>query len=79
MDARMSTLESHREAAVDYRFPRQTLISILLFCVAWEVLSQLSPYLGIPPFAVPSFVRQDAQSGVSCRSANPLVIKLSHA
>jgi NitT/TauT family transport system permease protein len=53
----MSTLESHREAAVDYRFPRQTLISILVFCVAWEVLSQLSPYLGIPPFAVPSFVR----------------------
>jgi len=50
-------LESHREAAVDYRFPRQTLISILVFCVAWEVLSQLSPYLGIPPFAVPSFVR----------------------
>jgi NitT/TauT family transport system permease protein len=53
----MSTLESYREAAIDYRFPRQTLISILVFCVAWEVLSQLSPYLGIPPFAVPSFVR----------------------
>ena len=53
----MSILESHREAAVDYQFPRQTLISILVFCVAWEVLSQLSPYLGIPPFAVPSFVR----------------------
>ena len=53
----MSMLESHREAAIDYRFPRQTLISILVFCVAWEVLSQLSPYLGIPPFAVPSFVR----------------------
>ncbi len=53
----MSTLESYREAAVDYRFPRQTLISILVFCVGWEVLSQLSPYLGIPPFAVPSFVR----------------------
>ena len=35
----MSILESHREAAVDYRFPRQTLISILVFCVAWEVLS----------------------------------------
>ena len=53
----MSSVESHREAAIDYRFPRQTLISILVFCVAWEVLSQLSPYLGIPPFAVPSFVR----------------------
>ena len=39
----MSSVESYREAAIDYRFPRQTLISILVFCVAWEVLSQLSP------------------------------------
>jgi NitT/TauT family transport system permease protein len=53
----MSSIESHRDAAIDFRFPRQTLISILVFCVAWEVLSHLTPYLGIPPFAVPSFVK----------------------
>jgi NitT/TauT family transport system permease protein len=53
----MSSIESHREAAVDFRFPRQTLISIAVFCVAWELLSHAAPYLGIPPFAVPSFVR----------------------
>ena len=69
----MSILESHREAAIDYRFPRQTLISILVFCVAWEVLSQLSPYLGIPPFAVPSFVR----IGQSLMKITPIVIHSS--
>src|SRR4029078_1799869 len=30
---------------------------ILVFCVVWEILSYLAPYLGIPPFAIPSFVR----------------------
>ena len=38
-------------------FPRQTLVSLLVFAIAWEALSHLAPYLGIPPFAVPSFVR----------------------
>jgi NitT/TauT family transport system permease protein len=42
---------------VDFEFPRQTLVSILIFAVAWEVLSHLAPYLGIPPFAIPGFAK----------------------
>jgi NitT/TauT family transport system permease protein len=38
-------------------FPRQTLVSLLVFAVVWEVLSHLAPALGIPPFAIPSLVR----------------------
>ena len=38
-------------------FPRQTLVSLVVFAVCWETLSHLAPYLGIPPFAVPSLVR----------------------
>ena len=38
-------------------FPRQTLVSLLVFAVCWETLSHLAPYLGIPPFAIPSLVR----------------------
>src|SRR5215813_9064663 len=50
-------MHEHREAAVDLKFPRQTLISVLVFCVCWEVLSYFAPMLGIPPFAIPSFAR----------------------
>lgn len=49
--------EEHRESVPVLIFPRQTLISLLVFAVCWEVLSHLAPYLGIPPFAIPSFVR----------------------
>jgi NitT/TauT family transport system permease protein len=38
-------------------FPRQTLVSLLVFAVVWEVMSHLAPVLGIPPFAIPSLVR----------------------
>jgi NitT/TauT family transport system permease protein len=38
-------------------FPRQTLVSILIFCLIWETLSHFAPTLGIPAFAIPSFVR----------------------
>ena len=38
-------------------FPRQTLVSLLVFAVCWEVLSHLAPYLGIPPFAIPSLLK----------------------
>jgi len=38
-------------------FPRETLVSLLVFAVFWEVLSHLAPVLGIPPFAIPSLVR----------------------
>ncbi len=38
-------------------FPRQTLVSLLVFAAFWEVLSHLAPALGIPPFAIPSLLK----------------------
>jgi NitT/TauT family transport system permease protein len=49
--------EEHRESVPVLTFPRQTFVSLLVFAVCWEALSHLAPYLGIPPFAIPSFVR----------------------
>ena len=49
-------LEEHREAVPSLNFPRQTLVSLLVFAICWEALSHLSPYLGIPPFAIPGFL-----------------------
>jgi len=49
--------EELREPAPVLSFPRQTFVSLLVFAVAWEALSHVAPYLGIPPFAIPSFVR----------------------
>ena len=51
----MST--EHRESVPVLIFPRQTLVSLLVFALAWEVLSHLAPTLGIPPFAIPSILR----------------------
>ena len=50
-------LEEHREQVPVLTFPRQTVVSLLVFAVVWEILSHLSPYLGIPPFAIPSLLR----------------------
>jgi NitT/TauT family transport system permease protein len=49
--------EELRESVPVLTFPRQTLVSLLVFAVVWEALAHLAPYLGIPPFAIPSFVR----------------------
>lgn len=49
--------EEYEKSVPVLNFPRQTLVSLLVFCVAWEVLSHLAPYLGIPPFAIPSLVK----------------------
>lgn len=49
--------EQYREPVPTLGFPRQTFISILVFLVCWEVLSLLAPWLGIPPFAIPSLLR----------------------
>jgi NitT/TauT family transport system permease protein len=46
-----------REPVRTFTFPRHTLVSLLIFAVCWEVLSNLAPVLGIPPFAIPSLVR----------------------
>ena len=51
------SLEEHRESVPVLNFPRQTFVSLLVFAVCWETLSHLAPYLGIPPFAIPSFVK----------------------
>jgi NitT/TauT family transport system permease protein len=52
------SIEEHRESAVPtLGFPRQTLVSLLVFAVFWETLSHLAPHLGIPPFAIPGFVK----------------------
>jgi NitT/TauT family transport system permease protein len=49
--------EEYRESVPVLTFPRQTFVSLLVFALVWETLSYLAPYLGIPPFAIPSFVR----------------------
>lgn len=41
----------------NFVFPRHTLVSLLVFCVFWEVMSHLAPTLGIPPFAIPSLLK----------------------
>ena len=50
-------ITEHRESVPVLIFPRQTLVSLLVFALAWEVLSHLAPTLGIPPFAIPSLLR----------------------
>jgi len=49
--------EEYRESAPALTFPRQTLVSLLVFAAIWETLSHLAPCLGIPAFAIPSFAR----------------------
>jgi NitT/TauT family transport system permease protein len=49
--------EEYRESVPALTFPRQTIVSLLVFALVWETLSYLAAYLGIPPFAIPSFVR----------------------
>jgi ABC-type nitrate/sulfonate/bicarbonate transport system permease component len=49
--------EGLREAGLDGTLSRQTVLSLLIFAAAWEVLSHFAPALGIPAFAIPSLVR----------------------
>jgi NitT/TauT family transport system permease protein len=51
------SLDGQRATELAGQFPRQTLASILIFCLLWQTLSYLAPSLGIPAFAIPSFVR----------------------
>src|SRR5262245_61786195 len=50
-------LNEYREAELGGTFNRQTILSLLIFAVARQVLSYFAPALGIPAFAVPSLVR----------------------
>ncbi len=38
-------------------FPRETIVSLLVFAVCWEIMSHLAPFVGIPPFAIPSLLK----------------------
>ena len=51
------SLEEPRGSLRIGKLPREALVSILIFAVAWEALSYATPFLGIPAFAVPSFGR----------------------
>jgi NitT/TauT family transport system permease protein len=64
-----------RAAALTERFPRQTLISILVFCLIWQTLSYFAPSLGIPAFAIPSFTR----IGASLLKITPLDVVVTVA
>jgi NitT/TauT family transport system permease protein len=68
-------LSEYREAALGGTFSRQTFVSLLLFVVCWQLLSYFAPSLGIPPFAIPSFVR----IGRSLMSLTPLDIAVTLA
>ncbi|HWK94219.1 MAG TPA: ABC transporter permease subunit [Pseudolabrys sp.] len=50
-------------------------MSLLIFAAAWEALSHLAPYLGIPPFAVPSLMK----IGRSIATITPLDIVVTLA
>jgi NitT/TauT family transport system permease protein len=49
--------DEYREAGLAGAFSRQTVLSLLIFAVVWELLSHFAPALGIPAFAIPSLVR----------------------
>jgi NitT/TauT family transport system permease protein len=49
--------DEYREAGLTGAFSRQTVLSLLIFAVAWELLSHFAPALGIPAFAIPSLLR----------------------
>lgn len=51
------SLEEPRPALLVARLPREAIVSIIGFAAVWEALSHLAPSLGIPAFAIPSFVR----------------------
>src|SRR5258708_32371194 len=61
-----------RESVPAFTFPRQTFVSLLVFAVLWEALSHLAPYMGIPPFAIPSLLRI-AKSVATITSADIVV------
>ena len=67
--------EETRTAALTERFPRQTLISILVFCLIWQTLSYFAPSFGIPAFAIPGFGR----IGASLLKITPLDVAVTVA
>lgn len=46
-----------RTSAQPWRLPREGVISVVLFFVAWQLVSMASPAIGLPVFAVPSLLK----------------------
>lgn len=67
--------EEYRESVPALSFPRQTLFSLLAFAIAWEMLSYLAPWLGIPPFAIPGWFK----IGASIAQITPIDIVVTLA
>jgi NitT/TauT family transport system permease protein len=67
--------DEYHEAVVAGAFSRETLVSLFLFAIAWEGLSYCAPALGIPAFAIPSFVR----IGQSLLSITPIDVVVTVA
>ncbi|MEA2933583.1 MAG: NitT/TauT family transport system permease protein [Variibacter sp.] len=51
------SLEEPRSSLLVASLPREAIVSLIVFALAWEGLSYLAPYIGIPAFAVPSLWR----------------------
>jgi NitT/TauT family transport system permease protein len=51
------SLEAPRRAPIISKLPGEAIAALVIFALAWETLSRLSPALGIPPFAIPSLVK----------------------
>jgi NitT/TauT family transport system permease protein len=49
--------EEPRRSLMISSLPRETIISIVLLAVVWQVMSYLAPSLGIPAFAIPGLGR----------------------
>lgn len=70
-----STPPEAKGAGLFGRFPREGLVSLLVLAAVWETLAQLSPALGIPSFAIPSFVR----IGQSLLTVTPIDVAITLA
>lgn len=67
--------EARRDPLIVGALPRETIASIGALAAVWEILSHLSPLLGIPDFAVPSLGR----IGASLMTIAPLDVVVTLA
>jgi NitT/TauT family transport system permease protein len=44
-----------KKSVPTFRLPRETIVSIIVLAMLWELLSHIAPVLGIPAFAIPGF------------------------
>jgi NitT/TauT family transport system permease protein len=67
--------DEYRAADLGGTFSRETLVSLLLFAIVWELLSYSAPALGIPAFAIPGLLR----IGQSLLTITPLDVAVTLA